>query len=550
MGSNSKILQHIWILIYVVICVVRCWDLTLDPPAYNRAGINATDEPYYCISAVNEALMDEDRVIEELIARDGDMLFQHNFALTYVSLKVFGLNYWGLRLPAAILGCLSLLLLFLTVRKQEDLGRSSHILILLFLGFEFTFFIFSRYQTPQLYSLFWISLILFVFSAVKNPRWRISSTAFLIATAVIWVYPYMAFVALGFGAYVIVETLIERNIRHLSFAALGSFAALIFISLAFAIQGSTLLDYFDLLTGVNEVRDETNSSFDITMAVKGILGLVYNFTFMYSPILLVPLVAIPFLFIGYKRLKPLLRLGVWVMVFAVLQAIVIDSYPFKKWVILFPVLFVLLFESIRLFTKRGDVISSWVKMPAIGISMLLVFMNQRVNFSKAYWSGFAQDYAIEMPSMIWPIWSVFVFLTFVGILIFTRLKLKPLGVNWILVLLILSSTPFMIRYFTSSQSSFQEQLSAFDSIVDDELIIGDFAHAYAFYTDGLISHNPYNVSYGTLSQERVDSVIKSREAYFYIQKDLNQSVSDSLLLLNDRELLLQAGSTLKLYSTK
>ena len=86
---------------------------------------------------------------------------------SFLGLKIFGNNYYGLRLPYVLIGAINLLLFFLILKK---LGNKFNI-ILLFLGLvlcDFMFFMASRVAETSSVRLLFIQLILYWFLCFKE----------------------------------------------------------------------------------------------------------------------------------------------------------------------------------------------------------------------------------------------------------------------------------------------------------------------------------------------------------------------------------------------
>ena len=142
--------------------LIRCYHLDQDAPSMMISAICEEDEAYYTIEGINEYNIDNNRFLKG---------FEHNLVapivfysktITYLSLKIFGNNFWGLRMPVVLLSFIIALLLLNIFKKINTKYIALNYLMIFLLLSDFTFYIFSRYQNPQIYSILCITVILWL----------------------------------------------------------------------------------------------------------------------------------------------------------------------------------------------------------------------------------------------------------------------------------------------------------------------------------------------------------------------------------------------------
>ncbi|MBK6836149.1 MAG: hypothetical protein IPG89_18510 [Bacteroidetes bacterium] len=147
------------VLIVLMFSIPKFIFLDQDIPSYMIGGLSQEDEAYYCIGGVNRYLADENRSYELNAKSTIEALQLINTPTTYLSLKIFGNNYYGLRIPIVIVSLLLNLILVLFANKR-GFSRLSILLLIIFLSTEFYSFLFGRFYNPQIFCMLFIALIL------------------------------------------------------------------------------------------------------------------------------------------------------------------------------------------------------------------------------------------------------------------------------------------------------------------------------------------------------------------------------------------------------
>ena len=543
---NQKHLNIGLLVLFAALAVLRFTDLDADAPAYNLAGINTTDEPYYCIYGLNDHLESESRLIKDLQNQNTSFLMQHNYLMTRLGLSVFGTTYYGLRLGVVLASLLAIWLLFLSLRKQYLLSVSRQFLVLLFIGIESSFFIFSRFQTPQFYSIFWSILVFYAFVSIRSKFLNGAIVAALIIISVVWVYPYLAYVSIGYLLWVLVESFRSKSFTGILASAMGLAAGVGFISVAFLINGDNPLAYFDFLSSINEVRDESQSSFSLRQIFISLLQIPYTNLIRFNPILgVMGMVGAGYTLVNYQKSTPLGRFAAFILISAFLQSFFIHSYPFKKWVTLMPVLVILATELLLAINFQK---SKWrfVWYASIPLIAALVAKGVLTSNQSLYWSGFAEDYNIEL--LPYGVNYFYVSCAGFSLVLVIALIWKRSMFTYAYAAMILTAVFTTSSYLSNTTFEFRNSLKGFSSEIDkNTLIIGDFPHAFAFYNTGQVAHNPYSLVFNFIQSEQVDQVVSRFDRSIIIKKNLNQHLSPEIINLYGSSYKREFDQTLMLY---
>ena len=521
--------KYLYGALVLVLCVMRFVFLDQDAPSYMVGGICQEDEAYYVTGAIERYNIDQGLFIEGTSQTDGEVLMLATVPLTYLSFKIFGDNYYGLRIPAVILSLLSLLLLLLIFRRNK--GALAPIALFgftLLLFFDFYFALFSRFQTPQIYSIFGISLLLWVLYRpdFEKPKYAILAGNISVLI-VLLIYPYNAFASIAVGLMYCWKSIQLKNVKPLIFLGTGVVSGFILFHFFAQLVGSSLENYLDLLTRIRSVRNETDLGIHaIKNSLFGITNtnfLRYNLSyFLFLALGLILMISE----IKKDKKNTYLVFPLLCFVMAYVQGIFISSYPFKKWIVLFPLVITIvgyaisnLDKVIPLLKKRGNLL----------ILFFFVFFaaySFKVNNSPMYWSGFKYWYYENTPLWLNLINVGCLLLALAAIVFRNKLSLAKYRIISISTLLI---TGFCLSYFymyRSPEFEYRNTLTAMAADVDNKAIVGDFAHAYCFYNNSIPMLNPYRFATDSLKEyyeNLVDSnMVSGVSQYRLINSDKDQ----------------------------
>ena len=516
-----KFKKLVLFLLIVVFSTLRFVSLEGDTPAYNIAGISQTDEPYYCLMGINKYLIESNRLVKELNKVKFQFLGIHNYHITYWSLKYLGNSYIGLRTPVVLISILSILLLLKVffVRNKQFIFR---VFMIVFLFSEFSFAVMSRFQNPQIYAIFWmiVSLVLIHEFDISNKRfYRILGLSVAILN-VILIYPYALFFALGAAFWLINSAIKDWTIKPILDGLYSLiFSLVIFISVLFLLD-LTILDVIKDFEQFNSVRDES-TTVSFLIAFKSMLTQIpLTNLFRFNLLLLLPMILM--FYFGVKEYKIFHKSNLNSFAFfafcsAFLQSAFISSYPFKKWILLFPIVVVALFYLIEKMREKDFL--NWKIIFIIFFSSLVSLYNWKVTNSDLYWSGMTSYKYTAAP--LWLNYSILIvpLMVFVMFLLYGKKayfrKLFLISVSFLCII----PTSYFLIY--SSTTILKDLLIGNREVINDRIILGNFSHAFSLYNEGIVLLNHYDITVRGLTKKEIQDVLMNQDPLSTIWIDKN-----------------------------
>jgi hypothetical protein len=394
----------VFIIVAAALCCLRFVALDQDAPPYVIAGICQEDEPYYAMSAVSAYNEDVHRNIEGLSQQNITLGFTlYSYPLTYLSLKLLGPTYWGLRIPVVLLSILTIILIADALRRMRVRGWIIACAVL-YLCTDFTFFVFSRFQTPQIYSVTAVSVILWTYTRYYGSRWLPVLLGLFCFCAISFVYVYNVFIVLAGGMVIL-----DRAIRKRSFIPLAGFTGGVMIGAAAYLAtiwllGGSLSDFASVFgSHSGGVASDGDTAGAGMWRLKAILARLVQLPatnlFRYDLAMLVLFfVMLPFVVTkGFSRASSAenhageerFRWYFYIIAAVLIQSFFVASNSFKKWIVVLPLVCLIIAELpsalahyASLTGRRKALLVLW-----LAFCVLLALYNFKVNSSEMYWSA-------------------------------------------------------------------------------------------------------------------------------------------------------------------
>ncbi|HXP49737.1 MAG TPA: glycosyltransferase family 39 protein, partial [Bacteroidia bacterium] len=296
-----------WFLILLsVLLVFRCFYLDQDAPPLQLSNILQEDEPYYCNGAMNMYCASEGRSVPGFEKTKSECFDIDTRLPVFLSLKIFGNNYWGLRIPFLVASLLVMWLMYSIFKLIRPL-LNFDLLLLLVMATNFYLFLFSRHANPQIFSILGIVFVIWLFVKYGHQKpVNVILLGFFAAFAPIFIYALNFFCLAGFGIYITIKAIKEKRYSLIFYFATGAVICFLFYILClYAIGNSPGIVRSILSNGDNDMGTDFSS-------IKGLLYNAYKdlvaFTntgfFRYQLLLLFAFMAcLPFLFKGISTLK-------------------------------------------------------------------------------------------------------------------------------------------------------------------------------------------------------------------------------------------------------
>jgi len=489
----NKVVKTALIIILLVLVLLRFYRLDLDAAANNISGITTWDEPYYTYSAMYDLISSKPTFPQELKSNAlMEIISLHSSVVTKIGFFIAGNTFEGLRIGVVLLSLLTVYLLYKIAIKTFDFidtqKMSAKGILMCVLLTEPTFFMFSRAQTPQIYSVFWITLVLYaVYQYTQSGRniWIVVAVA-LSVLLVCFVYPYNLYVALALVLFLITEYILKRQNKIILSSFLGLILGCIIYTIILKLYGYGINDYFHFMKTFRNYRNESDLSnrtiFSIMIAP---LQILYTNLLRYNPLFVLTLFSIPLLLIRKTARTSFEKFIILVVVVAVLQSFGISSYPFKKWVTLFPVLFLalpLLFRTMNIQTEKQKPL----RVILYAIFFAMIVKTQLVVNSKEYWSGFDAWFIFQNPGLMIK-WFPVLF----SLLLILSFECMSRGIKPLHLLLLITICQFTLLFrinFYDQTNTYCRFLKENAKYLDNKVVISD-SEVYTLYNNGIVFYN-------------------------------------------------------------
>ncbi len=487
-----------------ILLIMRFVYLDQDAPSYFISGVCQEDEAYYSNGALSFIYSDHDPEIE---MEHGNKLYSLGIfrnAISLISFKLFGLNYWGLRLPAVMFSIV-IILLFLDIGRKLKIPTWTNWLLMLVISTDYYYLLFSRFQTPQIYSLFILTLIIWFFlTKGVEDKAKLLLLGCLSLSSVIMIYLFNLFAFISISIFVLIISVRRRSWTPVIFYTLGSMISVfVFIILIYASGSSIQEMYHTLAFSGNMEKIEsgmTASSFLASLPSKfiGSISQILNtnfFRFNLSELWLY-LMCLPQLLYSciYKKDNVALFLLLFIP-FIFLQNIFINSYPFKKLIVLYPIIIV---SILYCFSQLKHDVFSFLKtkMPWVVTWGLVCFgiclYNFKVNKSYMYWSGFDYGY-YSNTDIVFDVLNICINIFIVFFMIYIiRGENKVYKFRYLFFLLIVPQV-----YLSVKTIGFEKRFDLRDTLIslrsdfENAVIVSGWGHAYQFYNEAKPILNHY-----------------------------------------------------------
>lgn len=494
------------VAVFAVLCfllvILRFYHLDMDSPANNVACITQPDESYYTYMAVHEQVAAKPGFPAEFTSPNNASLHVHSYLPTKLGFLLFGNTYWGLRIPVVLMSLIAVFLISLSIvgsftskpRIPVFLG------ICIFLLADPYFFVVSRFQSPQIYVIFWHSIaiyLLYRYSKTQKNIYLISATS-LFFVIIFLVYPYSLFAFMGIGLFLLYKSFEGKTFRYIFLGCISLIIASLIVMGIFAMFNSSVGDYIQYLAKFKEARNETAqiNNFDFKHLLVSPLQIYFTFLLRYNPIYFFIIHLFFFYMLTkWKSTTTLEKVNFFILLAAFLQTNFILSYPFKKWACLLPFLAITILPVAR-YIRDSAALSAWHKRIILllsVISIMLCIRNISVNNNHTYWAAFDYGFEYQTPDFFMRYTSIiFALIIFVYIVIsmYKTISIKHQIIAYLIILLGCFITIWSM-VFRNERFEYRDLLVQNASLLDKKIIVGDLSAAYTFYNSSFELVNPY-----------------------------------------------------------
>ncbi len=526
--ADKRKLNIALMAIVVAIYFIRVINLDADVLPYSASEYMQPDEGYYAVDAIRIARPEITKAQTQI---DDTGLRQWHTSdswiitvLTALSLKVFGNNYYGLRMGSVISGLLITLILIYLMNKMRGEGKGISIWIpVASLLTSYGFLLATRTVEPSIgRSLFLMVFFLAVYTLESKKKYNVFWLGLIATVCVVLSYPTNIFIIGACGCLVIIESLINRDTLKAFFNKIlvlmggGISGYLVGEALYLLIQKRSFL-----LQSINDVNAQSNSliSFGLGVFKDNICAYIKHNSLIFTPAILVVL---PFavawcLYKGIKKNNRIYILCALSIGIHFIQSVFISDFVARKSIVIYPVLLMALYFFLKDMdeVKRCFERIKYKVVPGVAFVLLYLVIGY-----------FAYRKVCSYPTKLLPsgekvLLLFFVALQMIGLLIVIAYEkqsvelAKAFMILGIVVLVIPNVIMYKIPLFVASKSEKEAMLSIGDC-VGKSYVLGGLPYSCCFYNDIIPLSNGYDSYLGDEYIKRNQMLMAKDEVEFFI----------------------------------
>lgn len=484
-SSNVKTIL-LFVFIGFVICL-RVVSLDADMPNWNLAMYTPMDEGPYAMQAIRFARPELVKAVEAL-GTEG--VKEWNSAccflltlFTTVSMKIFGNNYYGMRMGTVTASFIIVIIVLKIIWKYVDQKkrRVAVLFVGLVMAFNFSFLLASRVVEPSIFRSLLVMLVgVWVFSENGNDR-NYLILGVLSTLCVIWGYVTNVFIFIP-SAVLLIEELVNKKGKGAKIVGhfiCGCVAALaIGEGIMYLVQGRTFIDDTIRVVFGHETKRIAMTDSMIIDNGKQILRsnmFAYNITFFVLSFLGI-------MYCTYTGIREKNRQKLWVGVTAIaffLQSLFTSDFLYRKCVVIFPVLVLsiaILFAEDKLLKHRKCA----VVLTAI-ISLLGIYGAYK-RISDLDTSDMADNFKI----LFYCILGISLLL-----MVMNFIYMKKIMIAFVIAAMILPDLFMDYSYIVKANKTEKEAMVKLGEIVGENYILG-YGYSYCLYNDIIPVSNAYD----------------------------------------------------------
>lgn len=357
----AKYTPYILFFIFGLYFLTRLLFLDADLPPWGIINYQPVDEGTYAMLALNQYNYGDisPEIFEGKIEYITSPHLRTNILgniIIYLSLKIFGDNYWGLRISSVFCGIIILMLLSFIINallSQYNVKNPTrqwiNLSCLFYFTLDFNFVMACRVVENSIFRLLFIMIIVFLFVEYnKNILLKFTLMTFITTLSVFGIYITNVFVYLA-----IFIVLIGYGIKYGKIYFRNGFLGMIFGGILGIIpleiyyihvwKTGAIKNMFDAIHSFSSQTGYTSSS-SLRTLLKTTVHFFASNSNLYNVVLLALMImSIPFLLFLIAKKKDLnVLFFVAIIISLYLQTLFSEDYIVRKYIIIYPVYFMLL----------------------------------------------------------------------------------------------------------------------------------------------------------------------------------------------------------------
>jgi len=478
--------------------------------------------------------------------------------LTYISLLIFGNNYYGVRMPSVFISLITIWLFYLTLRNiKEDNSKFTNysvFFMVLYFVTDFEYLSISRIYVPTVFRIFFITLMIYIFSRYYKKTYKEIFTyrnifffSFLSMSSIFFIYIYNIFIYSAVVFTIFIVSLInnwkdnkKQIVNDSFFIILASlFSALLFIIYLKLIYNLNIYEYTKLILKnehsehiiFNLLKENPFKIFRIIWeAIK--FDLSTNIFRFNLSLLLLYLTSLPiFIFKLFKRANIFNIFIISLNLFLFLQTIFENTYYHKRLTIILPIVLIIILKTYKDFKKiyllKNKIYKIFIFFYFVLILFFVLYTNHHQNIDNRIFGalstpdihGYNGNLTLDI---------IILNLLILILIFFYLLAMYRNNNSYFPLLIIIIPNIIMSFKFTYIYPTFynKDTIIKMSPLVNNKITVGTIAFSYRFYNDSIPLLNPYNyMNDKNKYSEKLNKLFNEKKEVFIIQsvygKDLN-----------------------------
>lgn len=489
--KNSDKLYNILLLSIFLLFFIRMINLDADLPPLRLLDYSSVDEGIYgnlALNKINYGFLNPNTFFNYNLLEISPQTIINLFGnlLIYISMFLFGDNYYGFRLPIILICFVSLIIIFkcMCLIENEYARRNRKlklIIITLFLT-SFQFYNTSRIVEPTAFRLISVAIVIYIFLKFKhNNTIRSILLGFISTISIFLIYINNSFLLIGFALYLL--CVYKKNkkevIESLVYGSVGIILAILISSIYYWLWGTNIIN--NSISLISSFQTNSMYSFSKTISFSTYFERIFRFLssnlfFYMCPIIVIIVINLKCIMQEIIGKNKNIIFYISLIVAFVFQTIVSEDFVNRKSIVLIPIIVCLIFE---IFIIRREKVLKDIPFYNVFICILILLILYYYKFMYYPYADF-NNYDIA---------SVFIFYicpSLVFLISHCILKNNSNKISVIYVCaIILGNIMFTYRY-NFRNVNFSERNAMIElSKYNNEFILGEYENGFTLYNDFL-----------------------------------------------------------------
>lgn len=544
----------ILLIILIIYIITRMIFLDSDLPAWAITMYQPIDEFYYTITGFNLFHYGAfTHTVINFIPDDGTPANLLQSIMTFLSLKIFGNNYYGLRAASVIAGLLIVIIMYVILTKIDIINKnnssSAKYIFISFLLFDFSFIMAARVAEPTIFRMLAMVFCILVFiykDKFHKYQYLFEGVfGFISLSSILYVYAYNAFILPACFITVIITSNKKNNIGDsiksiLSFISGAIISLISYYLFCDIVYDKGLIQVLkELMTGQSSRVSSTINKFIynfINIFTTNIFR--FNLTLLFIFLICIPIFAL--MVIKFRKENQILIANL--TLFLVIQTIFVNDYSYRKLIIFLPLVLIIIYESYFFIRKSMiKLMESKINKVFFCIYFLMSFIFTFKIYKKEL-NAFNNIFKyINFFCLLFTI--IFIFAAYHYRLNNSFLKLL------IVVLVLLPVFAMDYNYIYSNPTYlYRDSMKDVSIYINDKIVIGGLSYGMRLYNTSVPVLNPYKYYNNTDSYNNMFEKAKNMNLSDYTVLYTNNPITNNYKIINKYKISADEDVNLGVYN--